>query len=747
MYYNSGYETGWRPPMAARGVDPITGPFLANLVVSSLLVAGAGALPVSTFNAVAAVLTNVISIALIAGGSALLSGGGRQAQVRPPEAQRRSYDLEDGPRTVVLGRGRVGGVFAFRASTGFDTHRLLAQCQGPIDGIEEYFVKERPVVVEFDGAVSSPPYAKTDGSYMHLYSKLGATDQAAFTELTSAYPDVWTTDHRLRGVAVTLAKYTSPGTSNPKFLQIWSEGYPAIDTLDRGVMIYDPRKDSTTTNGSGSHRTNDPSTWEWSDNGPLCALWHCTASEDDGGFGQSFDRFDLDDIAEQADLADQLIDSKAGVDTERRSVCSGTYTTDTDRGVVLANILLSTGTRIVHLQNGKLSIRLEEDNAPSTVALERQDIIDVVRGGDEVISEINQLNIMFVSPERNWQMAELAVQEKSWAHDAASIASTGRKTETLNLIFCPQSRQAQQIGRRYFSERRAMRGTITTNMGGLVSMGHVIGTAELDVLQPGYNPTVKFGQHRFLSDRKSVEIPIVFLPELTEWSVDDDEAAAPVALADIQYSGDIPAPEISRVLAAKYGAGASDIQLRLTHTSSAGATGYEATYRTWDGAVSGARLGMTEASGVWAKSNAAVTIGQRFLIQVRAFNGDGDVSNFSDAEDYTTAYDTTAPAGLVIFAVEDWNGVSSSPFTSTITYRVNDINVSTVAVDKGPTASGPWTPVLGTTYVAPYTDGVTTTAETGPNTGGGLTKEYFYRLTATNSTGQSSTAVFSFVLP
>lgn len=734
-------------PRRRRGIDPITGPIVASLVVEGLLAVGGGALSIGTFNAVAAAVTNLIGFAAIAGGSALLASGGQSAQIRPPEAQRRSYELEDGPRIVVLGRARVGGVFALRASTGFDTYRLLAQCEGPVDGIEEYYVSDRVVVVEFDGAVSSPPYAKTGGSYLHLFSKLGTTDQTAFTELTTAFSANWTSDHRGRGVMHTLGQFTSPGTSNPKFLQVWPEGYPQFDTLVRGVKVYDPREDSTTEEGSGSQRTNDDTTWTWSDNGVLCVLWHCTASEEKGGFGLSFDQFDLDDIAGQAELADAAVDSKAGVGAERRSVCSGSYTTDTPRGDVLANILLSTGTRIVRLQNGKYSIRLDEDNPTSTVTIKRRNIIDTIYGGDEVLTEVNQLNLLFVSPERNWQMAELAIQEQSWARDTDSIAKTGKRTETLSLKFCPQPGQAQRIARRVFSKRRAPRGEVVTNLAGLISMGHIAGTVELDALEDDYHPVVEFGSHRFLENKTSVQIPLIFIPTLSAWSVDDDEVAAPVALEDIQFSGDIPAPEISRVVAVKTGAGGTDINLRLSHTASSGATGYEATYRTWDGSVSGPRLGMTEDDGVWAESDANVPLATRYLVQVRAFNGDGDVSNFSPTVDYTTAYDTTAPTGLSLIVTEDWNHISESPFTATIFYGVDDINVSTVAIDKAPTASGPWTPVLGTTYATPYADGVTTTAETGPNTGGGLTKEYFYRLTATNSTGQSTTAQFSFVLP
>jgi hypothetical protein len=38
----------------------------------------------------------------------------------------------------------------------------------------------------------------------------------------------------------------------------------------KGKLCYDPRKDSTVAGGSGAHRWEDPSTWEWSENPVVC---------------------------------------------------------------------------------------------------------------------------------------------------------------------------------------------------------------------------------------------------------------------------------------------------------------------------------------------------------------------------------------------------------------------------------------------------------------------------------------------
>lgn len=52
----------------------------------------------------------------------------------------------------------------------------------------------------------------------------------------------------------------------------FEHGIPEYEFILRGLRLYDPRKDSTVAGGSGSHRINDPSTWEFSENPALQRL-------------------------------------------------------------------------------------------------------------------------------------------------------------------------------------------------------------------------------------------------------------------------------------------------------------------------------------------------------------------------------------------------------------------------------------------------------------------------------------------
>ena len=67
----------------------------------------------------------------------------------------------------------------------------------------------------------------------------------------------WTTDHVLHGTAYAVLEFAL----DPEIYQ----GLPSVRFEVQGIKLYDPRKD-TTVGGSGPHRWDDPTTWEWTDN-------------------------------------------------------------------------------------------------------------------------------------------------------------------------------------------------------------------------------------------------------------------------------------------------------------------------------------------------------------------------------------------------------------------------------------------------------------------------------------------------
>ena len=73
-------------------------------------------------------------------------------------------------------------------------------------------------------------------------------------------------DFRRGELLVAAYKADKPDTENP----VWSGQRPGFIAVLRGKKCYIPSRDDTVAGGSGSHRWNDPSTWEWTANAEEC---------------------------------------------------------------------------------------------------------------------------------------------------------------------------------------------------------------------------------------------------------------------------------------------------------------------------------------------------------------------------------------------------------------------------------------------------------------------------------------------
>ena len=128
----------------------------------------------------------------------------------------------------------------------------------------------------------------------------GADDQTADPMLTASISSQWTSSHRLRGVAYLACSFEYDNRG--MFSSI-----PQLTVIVRGKKVYDPRLDGSISGGSGSHRIDDPDTYEWSDNAVLCTLDYMTNDEYGKGLGAS--SLNLQSFQTAADTSDELEDT------------------------------------------------------------------------------------------------------------------------------------------------------------------------------------------------------------------------------------------------------------------------------------------------------------------------------------------------------------------------------------------------------------------------------------------------------
>ena len=585
------------------------------------------------------------------GASLLVSSALSKSQKIDPGQYKNTFENSpEGSEINAIGRCRLGGVRTFGNTRNRDRYRLTCHAKGPMVAIEEYFLGGREVVVDSDtGNVSSPPFAKSGGSWVTFKTKVGDGTETAWPELISAFPNIWTSAHRVRGIAQSLVKYVSPGIYTEKFGQLYNQGEPESAATARWNVVYDPRE-------VGADKYND-ATWVWSMNGPLCAARIMLSYPD-----LTVDSFDWDFLAAEADKADTMVPTLTG--TEPRSQCSGVWLSEAKRGDTMKQVLESLGCEVTLSDTGLVRIGLIDDAPTADMTLTDDHITSYSwRSGPEAAERPNICRISYYSPERGYEMGEIDMTGIAWARVQDEIDRYGEKIYQIDLPFCPSASQAQRIARRLFLQARGDTGVVQTNMAGLALWGRDYANITLSDIEE--TPVCKIAPPRVDDERGQVDIPFTVWPqELIDspWNPATMEAAAPEQLPNLQYESDLDTPSVASTAVVQYPGGAYETRMRFS--SVAGGSTAEANYRTYTGGLPDTWQGMTEYSANGQFAYAAVnTIGKETEFRVRWFNGDGEASYFSDVVNVPDMQiDNSVPAEPYLDVQVTNNGVGDYTF-------------------------------------------------------------------------------------
>ncbi|WP_353641313.1 phage tail protein [Mesorhizobium sp. WSM2239] len=650
-------------PLAAMpaAADPVS---IGSFVISSLLSIGAGGiLPAVS----AAAIGNAVIGAAIVGASLLSSVLGSAPKINPGDFKS-TFETGDSAEIRGVGRTRVGGLKAFgNTAGGTRRFRLICHTRGKVTAVEEHYLGGREVTVESDGAVSSPPWARSGGSWCFIKSKVGDGTETAWDDLLTYFPVLWTVDHRVRGIAQSLVQYISPGIADDKFTKLYQQGPPDYERVQRNEPVYDPRE--------VGQDAEDEGTWAYEDNGPLCAA-HILRSYPSLAVAD----FDYDGIAAQATLGDTLVATKTG--TEPRSRCWGMWASETPRGDVMDQVLKSIGAEIVATDDNTFNIRLIDDVRTPEITFTAKHIIDLQwRSGPESVERPNICRVKYYSPERNYEMTEIDLTGIAWARNQDEIDRVGEQIMDVDLPFCPSASQAQRIARRLFALARADAGIVTTNFAGLAAWGLTVADIELPDLD--VTETCAIGTPRVNDDEGTVEIPFVVWPVLTPWNPAVDEAAAPPEVPEMTYESELDTPVApSEASVVQY----ADLsyETRVKFTGVDGGSIAEAVYRTYTGGEPDAYSSMTEYGGTttWYAYAAVDTTGEKVDFKCRFFTSDDEGSYFSPLLTIDPmAIDNTAPAapGLDVVSTGPTEGTQ---YHVTATAILNGMNAVSFKIQQ-----------------------------------------------------------------
>lgn len=600
---------------AHAGIESLIAASIQGFLLTSTAVAA------TATGTIATIAANAIVYGTIAAASFLATRRG--GAIEPSDVK---STFESGESSVIegIGRVRVGGLKVFGNTDGSTRWRLAARLQGPIDAVEAHYVGGREVVVDPDGRVTSPPWARrTGGSWMTIEDKVGTGAETAWPALMAAFPDIWTAAHRVRGIAQSLVTFINPGLDTATYMRLYQSGVPDTEELLRGSLIYDPR--------DGTQVADTPSTWKWSENGIL-ACAHVLRR--DPAFSSS--RFDWDLIAQWADAADVLVATKTG--TEKRARAWGMWAWESERGATMQQFLDSVGAEMRMTEAGKIYFELIDDLPTAEIDFSPRDIQSYDwRAGPEAIERPNICRVKYYSPERNYEMAEINLDGIAWAVIADEVERYGPKYFDLELPFCPSASQAQRIARRKFAQARSDHGVMQLNMVGLAAWGLLYG--EIEEPDTGDIELIRMGAPEIDDEAGLVMIPFSIWPTLSAWVPATDEADAPDPVPELGYTSDIPqqaAP--SSQLQVTYPGGAKEF--RVAYTLDDTYEIVEANYRSFTGALPNAWTGMTETQSF--AHAAADLFGLTVETRVRVFD-DEEGSAFSEVLSGVVGVDNSTP--------------------------------------------------------------------------------------------------------
>ena len=306
---------------------------------------------------------------------------------------------------VVYGTRKVGGNVVFLETSGTDNQYLymaLVLSEGEIDSVETLFVNENQVTLDgalTDGTQRTPVSTdenffdtENDRGLITVQANLGTDTQTASAVLTDVTS--WTSDHTLSGLAYLALRFE---WNADKFGSL-----PKVQAIIKGRKVYNPNLDGTLTGGSGSHRADTSTTWEYSDNPILQLLDYLRNDRFGMGIANSYFDSNFADWQTASDVCDtnitpfsgasqiDLMDSHAVVDTSVKAI-------DNVKNFVR-------GSRsYLNFSSGKYNILVESTGTASITLTEDNIIGGITVQSKNKNSRYNRVIVNFINPSKNYQ--------------------------------------------------------------------------------------------------------------------------------------------------------------------------------------------------------------------------------------------------------------------------------------------------------------------------------------------------------
>lgn len=374
----------------------------------------------------------------------------------------------DAAHQIVFGTRRVGGVYVALKTSGNNNENLnigLAHSithAGGIDGLQGFYVNETPVGITVSSAGAGVDQASVSAgdfaNVVNIKTYKGLATQSADSGFVGLGVDT-STAYR-RGIAWSAIRLTRNLQNEAGFQKAFGGGLPNVTAIIRGLLCYDVRKDSTM-GGSGAQRTNDPTTWAFSNNPAVVGATYLIMRKLDGGCGEPVANIDWASVAAAANVCDQTVSGLTGPQFQ----CDIVLSTADDCIDNVAKIAQTMAGDIIPVA-GLWTFRAAGTDVSLYTITD-----DWLAGGAQVTigagldSLYNAVRASYAEPSKNWQY----VEAPNYVDASYESADGGERLyRDITISGCVDSTRAQWLAAiEARSSRLQNRVTLLTSMVGL----------------------------------------------------------------------------------------------------------------------------------------------------------------------------------------------------------------------------------------------------------------------------------------
>lgn len=459
---------------------------------------------------VAGAVANIAIGAALLGIGQIASAFSSRPQTSTPQAQA-TINQSAGPRLRGYGIAKLGGTRAFWDSSGGNLWQVIMAHHGQIDAFEQFYIGDVAVALSVDAVVTAPL-----AGYVRIIPHNGDANQLADGDMMAAWPGIWTSEHRLRGIAYWTAQFISPPAED--YQVVFPEGHNTpVRCVCRLSRVWDPRTGLT----------------QWSENSALCILDYLTHPS---GYNRSIDDVDIPSFIAFANICDQPV-LKADGTTEPCYRLWGVYGLTDDPQDVLAKMRATCDAEFYQTAEGKIAIRGGVWQAP-TVTIRDTDIIGhSMEQGNNRFSAFNELKILFTSPSHDFQTTEAT----SW-EDLDDQADRGVLSSSLTLDMVPSPSQARRLAKIHIAKSNpTWKGTIVANLSALNALGER--TVRLVLPELSIDDAFFVAGFSIRPDLTGVELTVMSISQAAYTWSPAEEGAAPAVPEDTRPDLTFPTPQ------------------------------------------------------------------------------------------------------------------------------------------------------------------------------------------------------------